>query len=114
MKANTLKKVSMLALVVFGLGLGGCASLAPSGTGGNYGGDDRVVHVERDPVTGVETSRVEAQGDGVRSVKIRNNRNTRNSHKTSATAAAETGAADGRAKACAKDEFKDTTLCKGN
>lgn len=108
------KKAGMLAVVTLGFGLGGCASLSPSGVGGNYGNDDRVVHIERDPVTGNIVNEVEATGDGVRSVRIRNNRTTRSNNTSNSNDPVAAGAAAGRAKACAKEEYKDTPLCQGN
>lgn len=115
MKAITLmKKASLLALVVFGIGLGGCASIAPPDYGKNYGDSDRVVHIERDPVTGNVVSEVEATGDGIRSVRIRNNRNTRSTNTSNSNgSAAADGEAAGKAKACAKEEYKDTPACTG-
>lgn len=106
-----LKKTTMLAFAVGALVLTGC-SIAPSDYGRNYGQNDRVKSVERYENGVLVEKSTEAQGDGVRSVRIRDNRRTSATH-SSSDAAAKSGAAAGKAKACAKEEFKNTPLCQG-
>jgi len=111
---NTLKKSGMLAIVVFGLGLGGCASVAPPGYGDNRQADDNIEVIEEFGDNGnLERRRTKAQGNASKQITVRETRRTSGSQTYSGSNASRDGAAAGKAAACAKEEYKNTPMCTG-
>lgn len=115
MKAITLKKASVLAVVIFGLGLGGCASVAPPGYGDNRQADDNIKVTEEYGDNGNLIKReTTAQGNASKQIRVRENRRTTGSQSYTGSNASRDGAAAGKAAACAKEEYKNTPMCQGN